>query len=262
MLSIADIKNTYPANLHMFDKELLREYLQHIILDFVYEHKLSSKLIFIGGTCLRIVYGSQRFSEDIDFDNKGLTFSEFEELMNHVGDRLKKEGFEVAMKQLRKGAYHCYIKFPHVLYEQGLSPLLDEQILIQIDTMDQEVNYESEKYILDGFEVFKQISVVPKDILLSQKLITILKRQRSKGRDFYDVMYLLQSTSPNEAFLKDKLSVKNTREAINKVLDHVENINMSEMVRDVSPFLLKKEDAERLMKFSEYLKQKFETRPI
>jgi predicted nucleotidyltransferase component of viral defense system len=41
----------------------------------------SENLSFIGGTAIRIVYGSQRFSEDLDFDNFGLTFEQFENLL-------------------------------------------------------------------------------------------------------------------------------------------------------------------------------------
>ena len=50
-------------------KAALVEYLQYEILDSLYKQKNSEKLSFIGGTSIRIVYGSQRFSEDLDFDN-------------------------------------------------------------------------------------------------------------------------------------------------------------------------------------------------
>jgi predicted nucleotidyltransferase component of viral defense system len=39
----------------------------------VFESKFASKLVFIGGIYLRIVHQNQRFSEDIDFDNFGLS---------------------------------------------------------------------------------------------------------------------------------------------------------------------------------------------
>jgi predicted nucleotidyltransferase component of viral defense system len=258
MLSIDEIKNTYPKHLQGFDRGLLREYLQYLILGIVFDHKYSRKLTFIGGTCLRIAYGSQRFSEDIDFDNADLTYREFEGLMDFLSFTLEKEGFIVEMIRKKKGAYHCYIKFPKLLYEQGLSPLPDEKILIQIDTTAQGLNYESEKFIIDRFEVFKQIKVVPKDVLLSQKLVTILERKRNKGRDFYDVMYLLQSTMPNEHVLTRWLNARDTREVILKVIEHSKTVDMGVMKNDVRPFLFRGEDVDRLDLFANFLKQKFE----
>ena len=44
------------------------------------------------------------------------------------------EGFEVEVRKVAKGAYRCYLKFPTLLYEQGLSPFQAEKILIQVDT--------------------------------------------------------------------------------------------------------------------------------
>ena len=40
------------------------------------------------------------------------------------------EGFDVEIRSVAKDAYRCYLKFPELLYEQGLSPLQDEKILI------------------------------------------------------------------------------------------------------------------------------------
>ncbi|MDP1760196.1 MAG: nucleotidyl transferase AbiEii/AbiGii toxin family protein, partial [Candidatus Woesebacteria bacterium] len=46
---------------------VVREYFQHIFLGELYKLPNSEKLLFKGGTALRIVYGSPRFSEDLDF---------------------------------------------------------------------------------------------------------------------------------------------------------------------------------------------------
>jgi predicted nucleotidyltransferase component of viral defense system len=70
---------------------MLREYLQYKILATIFSHPLAQKLCFIGGTCLRIGYHSQRFSEDIDFDNRGLTPIEFETLTELVRKELINE---------------------------------------------------------------------------------------------------------------------------------------------------------------------------
>ncbi len=46
---------------------VVREYFQHVFLSKLYVLPESEQLLFKGGTALRIVYGSPRFSEDLDF---------------------------------------------------------------------------------------------------------------------------------------------------------------------------------------------------
>jgi len=46
---------------------IVREYFQHVFLGELYKLSNAEKLLFKGGTALRIVYGSPRFSEDLDF---------------------------------------------------------------------------------------------------------------------------------------------------------------------------------------------------
>ena len=45
----------------------LREYFQHLFLQELYQLAGSEQMLFKGGTALRIIYGSPRFSEDLDF---------------------------------------------------------------------------------------------------------------------------------------------------------------------------------------------------
>ena len=46
---------------------IIREYFQHIFLSELYKLPGAEKMLFKGGTALRIIYGSPRFSEDLDF---------------------------------------------------------------------------------------------------------------------------------------------------------------------------------------------------
>ena len=48
---------------------ILKEFLQGYALDFLYNHPVYRKFNFYGGTCLRVIYGLNRLSEDIDLDN-------------------------------------------------------------------------------------------------------------------------------------------------------------------------------------------------
>ncbi|TAE46198.1 MAG: hypothetical protein EAZ89_20560, partial [Bacteroidetes bacterium] len=88
MLSLEEIKKSYPLPLHAFGDFLLREYLQYLILRIIYDSGFASKLIFIGGTCLRILHNNSRFSEDLDFDIQGLTEKEWDELAGLIREEL------------------------------------------------------------------------------------------------------------------------------------------------------------------------------
>lgn len=70
MLSLSQIASYYPEPLRGFSRFIIREYLQYKILQIVFDHATyARKLCFLGGTCLRLVHGNTRFSEDLDFDN-------------------------------------------------------------------------------------------------------------------------------------------------------------------------------------------------
>jgi predicted nucleotidyltransferase component of viral defense system len=59
---------------------ILKEFLQAYTLDFLYNHPVYRKLNFYGGTCLHIIYGLNRLSEDIDLDNSnGIDLGELKE---------------------------------------------------------------------------------------------------------------------------------------------------------------------------------------
>ena len=255
MLSIEEIKKQYPSDIHQFERGLLREYLQFLILEIIFSSNISIKLSFLGGTCLRIVYGIKRFSEDLDFDNKNLSSDEFTSLAKKIELELQRQGFDVKTIVTEKKAIHCHIKFSNILFENKLSGIKREEIDIQIDTFDQGYEYESELYLLNKFNVFKQIRVTPKEIILSQKLWTITQRSRAKGRDFYDIIYLLQNTKPDISFLSLKFGTSNWNEAREKILEGIDGVDLGNMVRDVQPFLINAKEGEKIKLFRDYLKQ-------
>jgi len=65
--------------------EIIREETEVFILDLISRSKISGKIIFKGGTALRLVYGSPRFSQDLDFSLiKKINFSEFSSIVKKV----------------------------------------------------------------------------------------------------------------------------------------------------------------------------------
>jgi predicted nucleotidyltransferase component of viral defense system len=161
MLDLENIKNYYSKSEIISERNILREYLQYKILAIIYRSEFAGKLIFIGGTALRIVHNTNRFSEDLDFDNMGLNLDEFIEIAALVKSELTDESMEVEIKVISRNAFRCYIRFPGLLYKLNLSGYETEKILIQLDTESQKYEYSPINYMLNKFDVFEQIKVAP-----------------------------------------------------------------------------------------------------
>jgi predicted nucleotidyltransferase component of viral defense system len=255
MINLQDIKKNYPYP-DGFDRSALREYFQYKILDILFKNGLSDKISFLGGTAIKICYDSRRYSEDLDFDNFGLTAADFADMSEVIRRDLTLEGYEVETKNILKTVFRCYIKIPRVLFENKISPLENEKINIQIDTLPHDFDFVSETFLLQKYDVFRNIKVTPKDIILSQKAAAILGRKRAKGRDFYDFVYLRGITDFNYDYLRMKLNISTAGELKTALLKVCAELDFPALVRDVSPFLINQEEKAYIMDFRQYIEQK------
>ncbi|MFA7717450.1 MAG: nucleotidyl transferase AbiEii/AbiGii toxin family protein [Candidatus Absconditabacterales bacterium] len=260
MLSLEDIKTYYPPMVQDMPRHLLREYLQYKILQHIFDSKHANKLCFIGGTALRIVYNNQRFSEDLDFDNFNLSINEFEDVIQHVAVGLEHEGLTVETRNIYKGAYHCHIKFPNILFDNELSGYKTENILIKIDTYGQGHDFTVDKKTINEFDVTTSINIAPLSLILSHKLCTIFNRKTHKGRDFFDIVYILSKTKkPDRNYIKKYLNIENPQSLKDKILTLIKDIDLKKLNDDVMPFLFYKED-KKVLNFKEIIEQtEFET---
>lgn len=258
MLRLSEIQSFYPTSLRHFPELILREYLQSKILEIVYTSAFANDLIFMGGTCLRIMHGNQRFSEDIDFDNRGLRDEQFTALADLIKKHLEREGYQVEIKLIMRGAWHCYIRFPGLLFKEGLTGHHQEKILIQLDTEPQDYRYEPERIILNKFDVFTTILTVPLPLLLSQKLLAILNRPRKQGRDFFDVVFLMsKGIQPDFDYLEDKTGITDTITLKTAVMNTCQSLDMQKISKDVEPFLFDSKDRQKIVQFTGYFRQVF-----
>lgn len=256
MLSLEEIKPYYPESLQIYERFIIREYLQYKILEIIFESPYESKLAFLGGTCLRIVHGSNRFSEDLDFDNFNLSMNNFNSITEIVKTELERLGYKVEMRNLQKGAYHCYIRFPDLLYKEGLTNHKEEKILIQLDAESHEFEYKPDQPLLNKFDVFTQINATPQNLLLAQKFYAVVNRKRNKGRDFFDIVFLLgQGHVPNYEYLHAKIGVQTPDELRQRIIDKCSSLDMKEMAADVKPFLFNPKDEKKVLLFSKYIEQ-------
>jgi len=253
MLDLKEIGSFYPEYLRPFKKNLLREYLQCKILEIIFSSKFGGNLCFMGGTAVHLIHANTRFSEDLDFDNQGLNKGDVKKLTALIRRKLGLEGYAVEIKNVFKKAYCVHIKIKNILFEYGISGHKQEKLLIKIDAEPQRFEYRGDKVILNRFDVFTRVNVVPVDILLSQKLYAIFNRKRVMGRDFYDAIFLSGKTRANMDYLKAKVKIKNGDDLKKKLLLRCAGLNFKSLVKDVEQFVFRPGDAKKILMFTDYV---------
>ena len=122
MLTIEQIRQYFEQDVAQRNpRAMLVEYLQYELLDSLFKRREAVFLCFIGGTAIRILQQSPRFSEDLDFDNFGLTFDQFETALAKTCRDMETKGFLIEYRTIERGAYHCYLRFPEILHKTGIS---------------------------------------------------------------------------------------------------------------------------------------------
>lgn len=251
MLDLAEIKKFYPENLRKFERQILREYWQCQILSIIYDRLSGRDLVFLGGTALRIVYGNQRFSEDLDFDNRGLDFDNFQALSAEIKKKLEQEGLTVEIKTVARGAFRCYLKISQLLFKEGLLPLSREQLTIQIDASPQNYHFVPEITTLDKFDVYTKIKVAPASLILAQKIYCLFNRQRRMGRDFFDVSFLIknQGVKPDFNYLTEKMGISSAKQLVLKLKEGLAEVDFNQLAAETEPLLIDPSHRARITQF-------------
>lgn len=238
MINLEELERCFPPLGKAFTKYMLTEYLHYKILQILFSSKIGPKICFIGGTALRIIYNTSRFSEDLDFDNFGLSFKEFEMVSEVVKKELELEGYQVEIETYPlKNTFHYLIRIPNIIFDYGITGHKNQKLKIKVDTQPHDFIYKPDLKLLNKFDVFCNINVSPIDILLSQKISAIFGRKRPKGRDFYDVVFLSSKTKPNYEYLKAKENIKNDKELKINLLSYFTKLDKKDLENDVKLFL-------------------------
>ena len=170
---------------------VVREYFQHIFLSELYKFPDSEKLLFKGGTALRIVYGSPRFSEDLDFSLFGVDQKEVksfvENLFVHVLSEMAKADIKVELGNkvgVTSGGYFGVANFqmfdyPPVNVEINISSRNGQNTVGEVDS------------VANNFVPTYTITHLPQNDLVEEKVFGALM-DRKKPRDFYDLYIIIR----------------------------------------------------------------------
>jgi hypothetical protein len=82
-----------------------------------------------------------------------------------------------------------------------------------------------------------------------------VNRKRPKGRDFYDITFLFSKTKPDFGYINQKMGLTSPERLREELLQKIENYDFDALAVDVAPFLIAKEQVNRVVKFREFWKQ-------
>lgn len=257
------------SNSDLFKRNLLKEYLQVIVLDFIYAHPLYSQLIFYGGSCLSQCYGLPRLSEDLDFvDEKGKI--EIDALARDLENYFK-VNTDLAVKAVAQ-KFRVYLKFS-ILYDLNLGKRGETDLLFLKVEVFSRFNF-CKKYkteIRPFFRFNRSILIKTFDLptLMVTKIRAVFFRKwektdkagkttvKVKGRDYFDLMwYLERGIKPNLDCLENVEMAEGLKK---KLLRIVSNVDARSIRLDLEPFIDNHEFVRKLSKdIKEILRREIE----
>lgn len=170
---------------------IIREYLQHLFLSYFYQQAQTSSIYFKGGTALRIIYQSARFSEDLDFSTNREDRSVIEDCLLEVLAKIEKENIQADLQEAKTTTGGYLSSIDCVIFGQTVP------IQIEVSFREKENQGEVVTITSDFIPPYTVFALVEEQ-LVSQKMLALLARK--KARDFYDLYFILrkQLTIPDK----------------------------------------------------------------
>lgn len=219
MITSEQIENL--AKLYQIDNfTIMREYLQLLFLSYLYQNKKADKIYFKGGTAIRLLFDSPRFSEDLDFSTQ-YNKNQIKQIVNEVAEAMRDELPELKMLLLYSGknGLRFRLKYEPLNFKHPLIIRLDFNLIKKAGRI-------TVSPLVTKFPIliFPLVSHLSEKQILSEKVEALLNR--SKGRDLFDTWFLLEKgVLPNR-----KLPVK-------QLLKKIKIFSQGQLDRDLAQFL-------------------------
>ncbi|WP_338731487.1 nucleotidyl transferase AbiEii/AbiGii toxin family protein [Mangrovimonas cancribranchiae] len=239
----------------------LREIMQEITLAALSRTDFFEKAAFYGGTALRIFYGLDRYSEDLDFSllNPDANFS-IEPYFKAIQDEFTSLGLTVSIKEKKKtkqtAVDSAFLKAETIWQEIILEDIIKEtgvrsnktlKIKIEVDRQPP-LHFETEeKLLLRPFSFY--VKCFTKPSLFAGKMHALLFRKwknRVKGRDWYDIEWYVKKSIPLDVnhFLARAKDTKDweddniSKEQVIELLEaKIESVSFDSIKEDVVRFI-------------------------
>ena len=190
------IRDYSPANA-LEQENILAELMQHFVLSSLSRARFYSQAGFHGGSCLRILYGMNRFSEDLDFLLKEPNPDfEWGQYLDQILSDCRDEGINFEVKD--RSSAETMVKKAFLKTDSiGKILTLDlpfarhknrkVKIKIEIDTNPPRGSSFETKYI--DFPLTSAITTQTLKSGFATKSHALLCREYTKGRDWYDFLW-------------------------------------------------------------------------
>lgn len=219
MISRSQIKE-FSASWQTQELSVAREYVQHVLLDILFQTKgVEAKLAFKGGTALRLLRNSPRFSEDLDFTGWVKAY--------HVGEWLKQTAKEAARQGLD-------FKMPESNETSGgWFALMDTQVHdwpvriewnVSLRASGKAAPHET-MLVTSPLWTSYSVTALETDEMVSEKIQALLRRKAP--RDFYDLYFLMRA----------RLGIKRIVTARADLLRETAKLNVKAVERELKEFL-------------------------
>lgn len=172
------------TNFQTTEYNTVQEYCQHVFLSQFYQLPQSEHVFFKGGTSLRIVFDSPRFSEDLDFSSD-LSIKDLQQLFKKTLKAMETFGIKIETLEAKATTGGFLAIF--------VCELLDFSVQLQI-----EVSRRNRKSLAGEIFSINSEFIQPYTLynLKTEKLVAeknMATLTRKKPRDFFDIYFLLRS---------------------------------------------------------------------
>ena len=233
------------------EENVLHEVMQQIALAGLSRGGFFEKAAFYGGTCLHLLHGMRRFSEDMDFSllEPDLNFR-FEDYFPAVVEEFKMAGKDVEIKMKHKGQpsaiESAFLKESSDVFDIGFTTEKRLKVKVEVD-IDPPPKFNTEMKLI---EMPRKCWVRSYDLpgLYAGKVSAALFRKwknRVKGRDWYDVAWYIQHRVEldlvhlvERAKESEPTADVSTREKLLETFDaRIDSIDFENAKQDVLPYL-------------------------
>jgi predicted nucleotidyltransferase component of viral defense system len=247
---------SYQCQTVIEQENALKEIAQEIALMALSRSGFFQKAAFQGGTCLRILYGLERFSEDLDFaleePDENFTWDNY---VSGMHDEFELYGY--ALEVINRNKLDKVVKTAFLKAESlgGILVIKDLrtnrpklQIKLEIDTNPPQGSSYELKYL--DFPLPYGVKTQDLPSLFAGKIHALLCRSYTKGRDWYDfVWYVSRKTPVNFSLLKHAILQKSPWEDVHvdaqwlftKLEEKIKHTDWNEAKKDVARFLKPRE---------------------
>lgn len=190
--AIQQFSNTYQTS----ELNVRREYFQHLFLSLFYQQEQMDAVYFKGGTALRLLYHSPRFSEDLDFDSPTGDVQAIEDAVLATLAKAEREGIHTELDEAKEtsGGYLSTMRF----VAGG------ETVPVRIEISFREQTKRGTLFVVTS-DLFPDYTIMQLEQgqLVAGKIAALLSRK--KPRDFYDFYFLIRHNMIPETTDKKKL---------------------------------------------------------